>query len=69
MSAKAEAVRVGGTKRTVMDGLKTLLAFVLFVVYMIPFLLVVINSLKRKISIVKTPLQMVDDKGFQWSNF
>lgn len=70
MSAqKAEAVRVGGTKRTVMDGLKTLLAFVLFVVYMIPFLLVVINSLKRKISIVKTPLQMVDDKGFQWSNY
>lgn len=69
MSAKAEAVRVGGTKRAVMDGLKTLLAFVLFVVYMIPFLLVVINSLKRKISIVKTPLQMVDDKGFQWSNY
>lgn len=70
MSAqKTEAVRVGGTKRTVMDGFKTLLAFVLFVVYMIPFLLVVINSLKRKISIVKTPLQMVDDKGFQWSNY
>ncbi len=69
MSAKAEAVRVGGTKRAVMDGLKTLLAFVLFVVYMIPFLLVVINSLKRKISIVKTPLQMVDDKELLINNF
>ena len=70
MSAqKTEAVRVGGTKRAVTDNAKTLLAFVLFIVYMIPFLLVVINSLKRKISIVKSPLQMVDDQGFQWTNY
>lgn len=66
---KTESVRVGGTKRAVMDNTKTILAFVLFIIYMIPFLMVVINSLKRKISIVRTPLQLVDDEGFQWSNY
>lgn len=66
---KTEAVRVGGTKRAVLDNTKTILAFVLFIIYMIPFLMVVINSLKRKISIVRTPLQLMDDEGFQWANY
>ena len=41
-------------KRVAKDIGKTVAAFVLFLLYMIPFLLVIINSLKRKISIVKT---------------
>ena len=61
--------RIGGNKRVAKDIGKTVAAFVLFLLYMIPFLLVIINSLKRKISIVKTPLSLVDDKGFQFVNY
>ncbi len=66
---KNGAVRVGGSKRAVKEYTKTALAFLLFIVYMIPFVLVIINSLKRKISIVKTPLKFVDDKGPQFTNY
>ena len=48
---------------------KSIFAFVLFILYMIPFLLVVVNSLKTKISIVKYPLKLVDDKGLQFANY
>ncbi len=61
--------KIGGNKRVAKDIGKTVAAFVLFLLYMIPFLLVIINSLKRKISIVKTPLSLVDDKGFQFVNY
>ena len=63
------AKKIGGNKRVAKDIGKTVAAFVLFLLYMIPFLLVIINSLKRKISIVKTPLSLVDDKGFQFVNY
>ena len=55
-------VRIGGKRRTYMDIAKTVFIYALFIIYMIPFLLVVINSLKRKISIVKYPLQLLDEK-------
>ena len=48
---------------------KPIFVFVLFILYMIPFLLVVVNSLKTKISIVKYPLKLVDDKGLQFANY
>ena len=43
MSGKKQekAVRVGGSKRTAAEITKSVLAFLLFIVYMIPFLLVV----------------------------
>ena len=66
---REKAVRVGGSKRTAAEIGKSALAFALFLIYMIPFLLVVINSFKRKISIVKTPLQLVDDDGPQFENY
>lgn len=36
---------------------------------MFPFLLVLVNSLKRKVNIVKHPLQILDDAGLQWVNY
>lgn len=69
MNAKTTGVRVGGTKTTVLIAVKTIGAFALFVVYMIPFVLVLINSTKRKVSIVKYPLQMIDEEGVQFSNY
>lgn len=68
MSAE-KAVKVGGTKATVLYVVKTAGAFALFVLYMIPFVLVLINSFKKKVSIVKYPLQIVDEMGLQFSNY
>lgn len=44
-------------------------AFALFVIYMVPFALVLINSLKRKVNIIKNPLALIDTKGFQFANY
>ena len=44
-------------------------AFALFVIYMVPFALVLINSLKRKVNIIKNPLALIDTKGFQFLNY
>lgn len=50
-------------------GMKTILAFTLCFLYLLPFVLVLVNSLKRKVSIVKFPLQLVDDNGLQFVNY
>lgn len=49
--------------------IKTSFAFLLFLIYMAPFLLVLVNSLKQKVNIIKTPLKLVDDLGLQISNY
>lgn len=48
---------------------KTSIVSVIFILYMFPFLLVLVNSLKRKVNIVKHPLQILDDAGLQWVNY
>lgn len=49
--------------------IKTVLVGIIFILYMFPFLLVLVNSLKRKVNIVKYPLQIFDDAGLQWINY
>ena len=49
--------------------LKTILIYALFILYIIPFALVLINSLKSKVDIVRYPLQLLDRKGPQWGNY
>lgn len=48
---------------------KTLFAVFMFFIYMLPFILVLINSFKRKVNIIKYPLQLIDDKGLQFINY
>lgn len=48
---------------------KTLFAVFMFFIYMLPFILVLINSFKRKVNIIKFPLQLIDDKGLQFINY
>ena len=62
-------MQVGGTKKTVEQVAKTIFVTLMFLFYMIPFFMVIINSLKRKVNIVKNPLALVDDKGFQFVNY
>lgn len=48
--------QIGGTRRKVTNALAMLVLIVIFIAYMFPFLMVVINSLKEKRDIIKKPL-------------
>jgi len=51
------------------SGAKFILAVIICVIYLLPFVMVMVNSFKRKVSIVKYPLQLIDDNGIQWVNY
>ncbi|MBQ9299927.1 MAG: carbohydrate ABC transporter permease [Clostridia bacterium] len=59
---------VGGNK-SLRQTLKVIIAIIVLIIYLFPFALVLVNSLKTKVAIVKTPLKLVDDKGLQWINY
>ena len=46
---------IGGTKRKVTNMLAMLGLIIIFLAYMFPFIMVVINSLKQKRDIIKSP--------------
>ena len=49
--------------------LRSVFAVFFLCLYLFPFFLVLINSLKRKVQIVKYPLRLIDEKGLQWNNY
>mgnify|MGYP002511068547 CR=1 FL=1 len=61
---------VGGTRKKVTDGLAIAALVVLFIAYMFPFIMVVINSLKQKRDIIKSPFSwLYTIKGLSFDNF
>ena len=58
-----------GRKQRFWTVAKTILAFILFAFYMVPFLIVIFNSLKSKIQIIKSPLKLLDNAGPQIENY
>lgn len=61
---------VGGKKRKVANILATVGLILIFVAYMFPFLMVVINSLKQKRDIIKSPFSwLYTIKGLSFDNF
>lgn len=61
---------IGGSKARAFSITKTALLFLLLLVYIVPFFLVIINSLKGKRAIIKNPLSLVDaSDGVTFSNF
>ena len=48
--------KIGGTKKKVTDALAMLLMIIVFCAFMFPFVMVIINSLKQKRDIIKSPL-------------
>ena len=47
--------QIGGKKKKITNMLSTAALLVLFVAYMFPFVMVLINSLKQKRDIIKSP--------------
>lgn len=61
---------VGGTKRKVTNILAMAGLIIIFIAYMFPFLMVVINSLKQKRDIIKSPFSwLYTIKGLSFDNF
>ena len=61
--------RTHSARRRAGSVLKTAALYFFFVLYMVPFLMVLINSFKRKASIIKYPLDLVDSEGMQFENY
>ncbi len=61
---------VGGNKRKMANALAIAVLVIIFIGYMFPFLMVVINSLKRKRDIIKSPFSwLFTIKGLSFDNF
>ena len=62
--------KVGGNKKKAADMLAMLGLIIIFAAYMVPFLMVVINSLKQKRDIIKSPFSwLFTIKGLSFDNF
>ena len=61
---------IGGTKRKVTNALAMTGLIIIFIAYMFPFIMVVINSLKQKRDIIKSPFSwLFTIKGLSFDNF
>lgn len=61
---------IGGTKRKAANALAMAGLIIIFLAYMFPFLMVVINSLKQKRDIIKSPFSwLFTIKGLSFDNF
>lgn len=61
---------IGGTKKKVADALAMIGLVIIFIAYMFPFIMVVINSLKQKRDIIKSPFScLFTMKGLSFDNF
>lgn len=62
--------KVGGTKAKVTKAIAMAGLIIIFIAYMFPFLMVVINSLKQKRDIIKSPFSwLYTIKGLSFDNF
>lgn len=61
--------KVGGTKRKLLDAVGILVMVVIFLFYMIPFILILLNSFKAKRDIIKNPFSLLAEKGYSLGNY
>ena len=67
MSSKAK--QIGGAKKKFKNAIQfTVIAFV-FILYMVPFALVIINSFKSKRDIITNPFSIIGEKGQTLLNY
>ena len=61
---------IGGNKRKITNIVSLVLLIIIFAAYMFPFLMVMINSLKQKRDIIKSPFSwLFTIKGLSFENF
>lgn len=69
MAAQKKSMRVGGTKKMVTDGVKLLGLIVAMLFFLMPFVLVILNSFKQKRDIIKNPFSLTAEKGMSLENY
>lgn len=61
---------IGGTRKKVINALMMAGLIIIFIAYMFPFIMVIINSLKQKRDIIKSPFSwLFTIKGLSFDNF
>lgn len=65
----ARTAKVGGTKKRVLDGLGIFALIVALLFYLVPFVLVILNSFKQKRDIIRNPFSLVTEKGMTFENY
>lgn len=61
--------KVGGIKRKVTELTTFLTVSMMFLLYMVPFVLIFINSFKQKRDIITGPLSLHAEKGYSFENY
>lgn len=61
--------KVGGTKRRVLMLLALQRSLFYSSLYMVPFILVLLNSFKQKRDIIKNPFSFITEKGYTLANY
>ena len=61
--------KVGGTKKIVLDIVLFAIVVMLFAIFMVPFLMTILNSFKVKMDILRDPLSFLPSKGFFLNNY
>ena len=61
--------KVGGTRKRVTDAAGVTAVLIVFVLYMVPFILIILNSFKAKRDIIKNPFSFLPQKGFTIDNY
>ena len=65
----AKGSNVGGTRRKVLSISGFLAVVTMFLLYMVPFVLVLLNSFKQKRDIIKNPFSFVVEKGYSIEHY
>ena len=63
------ASQAGGTKKKVVGIVGFIVIAALFVLYMVPFFVVILNSFKQKRDIITNPLSFIAEKGYTLDNY
>lgn len=63
------ASQAGGTKKKVIGIVGFIVIAALFVLYMVPFFVVILNSFKQKRDIITNPLSFIAEKGYTLENY
>jgi raffinose/stachyose/melibiose transport system permease protein len=59
----------GGFGQKAAKAVQTVLVYFLFILYMIPFVLIVLNSFKKKVDIIRNPFSFMASKGYSGANY
>lgn len=64
-----KTTKVGGARKKVLDMTGFLAVVAVFLLYMVPFVLVLLNSFKKKRDIIKNPFSVLTEKGYTLDNY